>query len=112
MAEQAGVIHLAFNVDMVRSGDFSGRDQLAYLDRSSDAGDHIDWVLGLCHDPDRGVSERRERADDEQVGEADGLGLEQVVEEGQIQAGELQAQSRGDRYEQAAPMNDRARAAS
>src|SRR5262245_46487726 len=43
---------------------------------------------------DSGVPQSREHADDEQVGQGERLGLEKVVEEWQVQAGELEAKRR------------------
>jgi hypothetical protein len=58
-------------------------------------------VAGLVpvHDAveaDRGVAEAGQGADDQQVGGGQGLGVEQVLQEGNVEPGELEGQRGGD----------------
>ena len=45
---------------------------------------------------DRGVPEAGQGAHDQQVGDRQGLGVQQVLQEGQVQPGELERQGGGD----------------
>jgi len=51
-------------------------------------------------EPHSGVPESRQCADDQQIGQGQRLGFQQVAQEGQVQTSELEKQGRADSYEQ------------